>query len=645
MDRLKCFLVLIFFLGYSLPGVSSKLSLADSLLQSVSNQPIPVQIAHLIQESIHYRDSSIIKSIQIGRLALDVAQRYKHPVLQGKAYKNQGINYIYHGDLDSALLMFYYAISDFRTGGEDKELAKTLGNCGVVYRRMGNFEKALESYMESLEIYEDIGYEKGLGSLYLNIGGVYQEQGKLDEAASHFQQALCVFEKLEDYLLIARALNNLGVNYQERKQYGKALEYYEGALAVNEQNGNVNLGALIRMNIGLIHSALGDFQRATEYYNETENIRKRLSDQWGLVQVWMNQGRNYSRMGRSEEALRSIKKAEDLAVKLNVTYFLGDIYRDLSGFYEDQKNFLLALEYNRKAVNISDSLQNESNNQKLAELEKRYEAANRKKNLDFLEQKNKIQRLELSQKNAWLFGLIVFIILGGGAISVLFRDRKIRADHHNMVLQQRVLLSQMNPHFLFNSLTAIQSFILEQRNEEANSYLFQLASLVRAVLDTSRQDFIPLRKELQVLEDYLTLQNLRFNDQLSYSFDIDPAMDVDEIAIPPMLAQPFIENSLEHGQLMNNPEALIRVKICCKGDMLIFEITDNGIGIEKSYSQTKNSSHRSLATSIALDRVKIYNYKQPGGMKFEIIDLKHIDPDQHGTRVTFRLPCMQYFSV
>jgi sensor histidine kinase YesM len=209
-----------------------------------------------------------------------------------------------------------------------------------------------------------------------------------------------------------------------------------------------------------------------------------------------------------------------------------------------------------------------------------------------------------------------------------------------MDLRQKVLLTQMNPHFLFNSLTAIQSFILDKKNEEANNYLSRLASLVRSILENSREEFVSLRTELETLKDYIGLQKLRFENEINYDFEVDKNIDQDQVLVPPMLAQPFVENALIHGMLRNNPNAQILIKISLNesNDLLQFQIKDNGIGIDAAKKNRQNKNHKSIATSIALDRVKIYNFKSSKKMKFEIIDLNITDPKQNGTQVTYSIP-------
>ncbi len=116
-----------------------------------------------------------------------------------------------------------------------------------------------------------------------------------------------------------------------------------------------------------------------------------------------------------------------------------------------------------------------------------------------------------------------------------------------MLLKQRLLRSQMNPHFIFNSLSGIQNFIVTEKSTKASIYLSKFATLVRNILDSSVKEYVTLEKEIATIENYLELQKVRYAGKFEFSIKTDDAIDPESTMIPPMLAQPFIENAIEHG--------------------------------------------------------------------------------------------------
>lgn len=234
-----------------------------------------------------------------------------------------------------------------------------------------------------------------------------------------------------------------------------------------------------------------------------------------------------------------------------------------------------------------------------------------------------------------LFSIIIFSLI------VHIRVQRIVHLKRIIAIEQRLLLSQMNPHFVFNSLTAIQSYIFRNDAYTAGKYMSSFAKLVRLVLENSREEQIPLSKEIETLKYYLQLQELRFEGKFDYTIDVDPDIAVDQVAVPPMLAQPFIENAIEHGIIHLSKKGLITIRFILKGSALIIEIEDNGIGIEKSsqFSQYKWSEHQSLATRITKDRIKNIKNSTKIEVKMEVIDLsKNSGLQEGGTIIRFMLP-------
>jgi tetratricopeptide (TPR) repeat protein len=598
------------------------------------------QFEDLLQLSGSFRNSSLKKSIESCRKAVRIAEEMDIPELKARAYKFQGVNYYFQGDNDSSLYYYQKAIPQFEAIGAKVDVGKVLGNIGLLYKRQEMFGEAMEYYMKNLAVYEEMGFEEGMGKVYNNLGNLYNLNEDWEAAKEHYLMALKVFEKYKDSIQILRALNNLGVNSEKIGADSIALEYYQRALEVNQDIGDKRMEAKLHLNVGYIFQKKKKYEVALEKYYRTETMREELEDIYGLFLVKNEIADCCVEMGDYFTANRYLSESKKIASENGFDSELAGTYDLYAEMFKKRNRYKDAFEYQEKATKLRDSINKLEAENKFSELMVRYQTDKHRKEVELLSQQSQIQELELSKKNAWLFGLISLILLGVVAIGVSFRINKIRSEHKIMSLQQKVLLTQMNPHFLFNSLSAIQSFILDERNDEANSYLSQLASMVRGVLENSRQEFIPLRQELQTLQDYLEMQNLRFDNKLDYAFEVDEEIDSDELAVPPMLAQPFIENSIKHGELTTMPDAKIDVKISMNssGETVLFEITDNGIGIDQTRERAKNPRHCSLATSIALDRVKIYNLREAKRMRFEIIDLKNIHPELHGTRVTFHIP-------
>jgi sensor histidine kinase YesM len=200
----------------------------------------------------------------------------------------------------------------------------------------------------------------------------------------------------------------------------------------------------------------------------------------------------------------------------------------------------------------------------------------------------------------------------------------------------------MNPHFIFNSLTSIQNYLFENEPQKTATYLAKFAKLMRQILENSRADFIPLEKEIQTLENYLQLQQMRFGDKLTYQINVSPEINPEDVQIPPMFAQPFIENSLEHGILHRAGEGFILIDFKLENNLLVLEVEDNGVGLSQSKTLRSEikKEYKSLATQITQERLSLLRQKYQLPLDFVIQELKNQVNEIAGTQVRVKLPVM-----
>jgi len=226
------------------------------------------------------------------------------------------------------------------------------------------------------------------------------------------------------------------------------------------------------------------------------------------------------------------------------------------------------------------------------------------------------------------------------------RDRRHAFEEINS-LRQKVLRSQMNPHFIFNSLNAIQSYVLKNDSAQAVKYLNSFARLIRMILESSRFDYISLDKEISILRYYLELQQLRFGEKFSYSLDVDESINTEMILIPAMLAQPFIENAIEHGLQHIETDGLVSISFVKATDSIIFKVSDNGIGREKSkiINKLKIDDKKSLSTTLFKERLDTLNRYSGQKITYTIIDLKDDDGSAKGTLVIINLPIIYQSNI
>ena len=236
------------------------------------------------------------------------------------------------------------------------------------------------------------------------------------------------------------------------------------------------------------------------------------------------------------------------------------------------------------------------------------------------------KKKHLTELLGFRIGIAVIFVLTIAAVMwliIAYNHRKERIKRNIISAEQKALRLQMNPHFIFNSLGSIQRFVLERNSKIANEYLTDFASLMRLILESSKNSLVPLSDELEACNLYLRLENLRFNDGIVYHVNVSQEIDPSSVKIPPLLIQPLIENSIWHGILLNNKSGRIDINFSrYKEDRILCEITDDGVGYNQGKEVSKkNKKHKSTGLINIRERLSLLSDIYRVRMRMEIIDL------------------------
>lgn len=244
----------------------------------------------------------------------------------------------------------------------------------------------------------------------------------------------------------------------------------------------------------------------------------------------------------------------------------------------------------------------------------------------------------------WWFKIAVLLMLFMMVAALVwwrYRSLKRRAEVERRLIdsQLQALRSQMNPHFIFNSLNSILHFITTNDPEKAHVYLSKFSKLIRAILEGSRSEFIPLEEEIRVLTLYLELEALRFDNRFSYEIIVDQNIDLQNQQIPPMLLQPHVENAIKHGLIHTVPDGRLEIRIRREGDHIVCSVVDNGIGRKQAQALKQQSLYKHVSRGIALtkDRIEILNSIHSEHYGVEINDLTDDNGISTGTRVDIHI--------
>jgi hypothetical protein len=292
--------------------------------------------------------------------------------------------------------------------------------------------------------------------------------------------------------------------------------------------------------------------------------------------------------------------------------------------------------------NLNSQLFELQKNRRIAELQMLYESQRKEQELELLSKENEVQRITINKSRNRLYFLagvfsLVFII---GYLLMLYQ--KLRIKHKVVELKQKNLNQQMNPHFVYNCLNSIQSYIFQNDINRSVDYLSKFAKLMRNILLSSQQEYMTLHDEAEQLSLYLELESMRFKGKFNYTIKVDEKIDPHYYKIPTLLIQPFVENSLWHG-IQNKPgKGHINIEFRLATNHLFCSIEDNGIGRAKA-AQIKNEyqkNHNSLGTRITSDRMKLLRILYGNKLEIKYIDLINDMNKPAGTRVEINLPIL-----
>jgi tetratricopeptide (TPR) repeat protein len=492
-------------------------------------------------------------------------------------------------------------------------LINHLINLAQIHFQLGDLNKSKEALLEALQLSLELKLDYTMGLLYNQLGEVYNAQGKLSESIRFFQQSLLRFYKIENKQGLASVHKNIGKAYFTNGDIGLAEKNYQ--LSENfakQQNGKSDIGEL--------HYFMAELYLSINKLSLAEEHIRKSIECWKDSELFIPLNKAFYLYAKIEHQQGNIKNA----------YAYLDRYMTF-------RDSIYNTETKKKVAELSELFQSEQKERKIAEQEKKLE--------EELSQRLLVQnKLENSkQQNRLIVIILVISLVLFVAIFVIIRNRnkqeQLIKKQREIELQQTLLRTQMNPHFIFNAMSVIQSYIYDEDVANSSKFLIHFSKLMRMILENNTKEFIPLITELEIIDRYLVLQKMRFEDRFDFEITDDEISDVSVLSIPPMLVQPFIENAIEHGDLDKVDNGFIRVNCQVSEDLFIFTIEDNGIGrqaaVEKKKTET-SENHRSMAIQLTQDRISLLNEKYKGNGFLRIEDL---DVERHtGTKVTIAIP-------
>jgi len=548
-------------------------------------------------------------------------------------------------DFEGALEMTHNAIEIARSINDTVPLADALNTLGNIYKDMLLFNEAIDSYFDALELWESKKDTSGLAIAYGSVALMYFYQQEYDKALEFNFKKLPISIRTGDLWEQSKTYNNISQIYSAQEKHDSSLFYLRKGLALNEEMNFPSGIANVCHNIAAAFYMKGEPDSADYYISRSIRIAESINDP-GLPSYFITLSRAQRGRGNYNEALINARKAYRMATEQGEPIVVSTAAGLLSDIYSETGRKDLAYDYLREYYTINDSINNNEFLKKVTRLEIQNEYDRKQEAAEFEHrQELMLRENRIKQQNLYVKGLIILIILLLVISLFYIRNTRLRARYARIDLEQRLLRAQMNPHFIFNSLCAVQDLILAGQPDKANTFLVKIANLMRNILENSREEFIPLEKEIETLKLYLDVQQLRFESGFEYNFNIDSPIDTENISVPPMLAQPCLENSVEHGLLPGKNGGRIEVSYKLEDELLRLEVTDNGIGRDLAGKDPgRGMKKKSLSTTLIQERLDFFRKKlKIRDIRYEIKDL-YDNSDPSGTKVIIMMPFRKVFA-
>jgi len=502
------------------------------------------------------------------------------------------------------------------------------------------YDSSLANSIKALDIAESTENVARQISLRLGIGSAFYRTGQLEKKLEYARSIIPLIEQVDDSSLQSQYYFNLFgayyVHYRANREQNGFLDsaewYNKKAFALARQTGNRRFLAFCYEALEIVNrERKGPASRGLIYVDSAIYFSRGALNTATLSELLINKAYLLADLDKNDMAEIYVDSALYYSAKNPQRSVYAAHLMDASDLFAQLSDYKRSLQLYKRAAAIKDSIFSVENAKMARELETRYNLEKSEKQVAQLFR----EKAESRAQQAWMLAL-----MGLSALTALvlyfFYKQKLSSQKEKMAIQkQQLLRSQINPHFIFNALSSIRGYLFSNKDVmPAIEYLGKFARLMRNILDLSEKEWVSLKEEMHAVELFLQIQQLRYNNSFGYQIEIGEGIETDTVFVPPLTAQPFIENAIEHGLSQVKHAGIIYISCKLDGDKIFFSIQDNGIGIDRVQ---KRSEHQSKAIKIFKERLSLLAKNTKSHFSFSIEDVGNFG-EGSGTRVSYQLP-------
>jgi tetratricopeptide (TPR) repeat protein len=621
---------------------------------------------HLARQ-IHRLDPADTEDFYFANLAVELAENHSDTLLFAESLDNLGLLYRYHSQFAKSIPLHIRAVSLVRDMDVDPYFKmRFANNAGVSARYDQAYDLAVEYYLFALKIAEENNDLRNIAIASNGLGNSLSYiEGKSEEALEFYMKALQTEEERGNTLGMAMNYLSIASYYSRKKEYITAREYLDELLIINtERKDQHGIGMTYEYYGHSYFEEGGNLQLAEDYYQKALGVFEELGQEHKVASMLIALGEVNSQTGKTAKSLEYLRQAHQMAKALNNKALIMESARLISETFETNGNFAQALAYFKTAQAYKDSLSLTEQEATIAGLRMEYDFEKKEAELSLLQSDKELQEQQFlvaeekfKREKTMFFGLILAILAITLVIILSLRNlnlkknlaiqqeeqkrQELESAYQNNLLQAEILATrmQMNPHFLFNCLNSVKLLIQKDQKKGAIKYLTTLSRFIRDILQTGKMTTVTLEEELELTKKYIQLEENRFQEKFDFEFCLKdiPLDDLKNTKVPPMILQPFVENSIWHGLLPSNADLKkLRIAITKDKDGVTISIRDNGVGRQMKPIQT-SSKHKSMGVTITQQRMELFNKITNIHMNMTTLDHRDEHHKPNGTEVQIHL--------
>ncbi len=556
--------------------------------------------------------------------------------------------YYLNNNMDSAKHYGLLLLDFARKANNKRILVRAYSYLGDLESKRNNYAMQVEYLSNSLNLMEKSKDIDGISHINMRLANAYLQMNDIENAMILAKKGIELLDKLNEKqrkTLAPRYYSTIGNIYLKQKKHTEAMPYL--IKANKEAIDGEMIGWFVAKtyeDMARAYEGLNNNQLALKNYNSALSLNIHINNITGATSCREGLAGLLLKKNKLDSALINLAQSEHLAIKLNDRNALLKTYNQYISIFDQRKDYKKKSDYLALKLSLNDTINTIAFGKSLANAKVKFETGEKEKENALLSEKNKVQQLQLANSRNQIILLVVLVVAIIGIALFWLRFNKLKSKQKNTELEQKLLRSQMNPHFIFNALVSIQSFIYSNDAKAAGAFLSDFAKLMRLILENSSQEYITLTKEIDTLKYYLELQKLRNDNRFDYTIDVAEGIDIEDVLIPPMLAQPFIENSIEHGFQSLKESGKLHIRFSLRNNRLVFELVDNGKGFQtKQPVERKFGNHQSMATKITNERLNLIYDKKLKKVNFTINELRDNLNNILGTKVEFSIPFVSQY--